>query len=333
MERSNNVNKLTSPTGQMSKADQLLSKLPPPTPLPTFVTDALNDPRPVQTSPILNATDMTSQNFHTPMFSPVITSKNEENLDIPTSASKEAGLDKTVKGEPASGRTDLFNWMKGSSSSIFSIVAEKAKNSVDAVLTTLDPQMKDALNSVNFESANVVVASEKEIVVSAVREGFQKVFGKAIVRGLEVPNQPFAAQLVGFSAGSKATRFCIDSVRLHVMKGPIVAFERFIAEPIESKWYEFGLLKLNDMERNIDLEVYTQSVPVPTSIVSLINDDTPKDYEYISTGFSIPVAHFMASNLKVHPSEWQEIMTGVSQRSSLLAASISLAMSYKNAIE
>jgi len=53
------------------------------------------------------------------------------------------------------------------------------------------------------------------------------------------------------------------------------------------------------MERNIDLEVYTQSVPVPATIVGLISDDTPKDYEYISTGFSIPVAHFMASNLKV----------------------------------
>lgn len=65
------------------------------------------------------------------------------------------------------------------------------------------------------------------------------------------------------------------------------------------RWYEFGLLKLNDMERNIDLEVYTQSVPVPATIVGLISDDTPKDYEYISTGFSIPVAHFMASNLKV----------------------------------
>lgn len=29
------------PTGKMSRADQLLSKLPPPTPLPSFVTDAL----------------------------------------------------------------------------------------------------------------------------------------------------------------------------------------------------------------------------------------------------------------------------------------------------
>jgi len=54
-------------------------------------------------------------------------------------------------------------------------------------------------------------------------------------RGLEAPDQPFAAQLVGFSAASIATRYCIDAVRLHVVKGPIVAFERFITEPIESK--------------------------------------------------------------------------------------------------
>lgn len=77
---------------------------------------------------------------------PVITNKNEENLDVPTNVSNEAGTDKTVKVEQASSRADLFNWMKGSSSTIFSMVAEKAKNSVDAVLTTLDPQMKDALN-------------------------------------------------------------------------------------------------------------------------------------------------------------------------------------------
>lgn len=65
---------------------------------------------------------------------------------MPTSLASDAGTDKTVKGEQPSNKGDLFNWMKGSSSSIFSMVAEKAKNSVDAVLTTLDPQMKDTLN-------------------------------------------------------------------------------------------------------------------------------------------------------------------------------------------
>lgn len=78
------------------------------------------------------------------VHSPVIASKTEENPEASTSPTEES--DKTAKGEQASGRADLFNWMKGSGSSIFSMVAEKAKNSVDAVLTTLDPQMKDALN-------------------------------------------------------------------------------------------------------------------------------------------------------------------------------------------
>lgn len=62
------------------------------------------------------------------------------------SSASDVGNDKTEKNEQPSSKGDLFNWMKGSSSSIFSIVAEKAKNSVDAVLTTLDPQMKDTLN-------------------------------------------------------------------------------------------------------------------------------------------------------------------------------------------
>lgn len=77
---------------------------------------------------------------------PVINNKSEENVDMPTSVASDTGTDKTVKDEQPSSKGDLFNWMKGSSSSIFSMVAEKAKNSVDAVLTTLDPQMKDTLN-------------------------------------------------------------------------------------------------------------------------------------------------------------------------------------------
>ncbi|XP_050542049.1 protein PRRC1-B-like isoform X2 [Daktulosphaira vitifoliae] len=310
--------------------DQLLSKLPPPTPLPSYVIDALNEGTPELNTSILQLNNMNNQNFHTPTFSPAISNRTETS-DITGDVTRKVEEFKDDQG--TNGKTDLFNWMRGSGSSIFSMVAEKAKNSVDAVLTTLDPQMKDASNALNFENTDVIIASEKEIVVSAVREGFQKVFGKCNVKGLESPNHPFATQLVGFSAATQATRYCIDAVRLHVPKGPIVAYEKFIVEPTDSKWYEFGLLKLHDLEKNIDLEIYTQSIPVPSSVVRLISDDTPKDYEHLSTGFSIPVAHFMASNLKVHPSEWQEVMTGISNRTLLLNASTSLAMWYKNALE
>lgn len=178
----------------MSRADQLLSKLPPPTQLPSFVTDALNgtwitflstlvvnvlflffrfrrasvgadesraghhghDGSKLSHSDVFVSTCTWTRRrvfalyccvrFH--VSRPVITSKNEETpLDVPASPSGETGTDKMVKGEQSSSKGDLFNWMKGSSSSIFSMVAEKAKNSVDAVLTTLDPQMKDALSS------------------------------------------------------------------------------------------------------------------------------------------------------------------------------------------
>lgn len=181
---------------KMSKADQLLAKLPPATQLPSFVTDALNGkrrPRSTRSSrrcryllffvfvlcrfqnPCAAVQPRAKRHEHDwsklphsyvfvstlncnkchgtlkppPVCSPrpVITSRNEEVLDS-TPASPGNESDKTsVKGaEQASGKGDLFNWMKGSSSSIFSMVAEKAKHSVDAVLTTLDPQMKDSLN-------------------------------------------------------------------------------------------------------------------------------------------------------------------------------------------
>jgi len=85
-------------------------------------------------------------NYNLFVHRPVITSKDEDNVELPTSPSNEAVTDKAAKNDQSSSKADLFNWMKGSSSSIFSMVAEKAKNSVDAVLTTLDPQMKDTLN-------------------------------------------------------------------------------------------------------------------------------------------------------------------------------------------
>lgn len=46
---------------------------------------------------------------------------------------------------PGSG---LFTWMKGAvaTGGILHRVAEKAKNSVDSVITTLDPQMKEYLS-------------------------------------------------------------------------------------------------------------------------------------------------------------------------------------------
>jgi len=51
----------------------------------------------------------------------------------------------SVGGDPNTGN-GLMSWMRGavgSGGQILSKVAEKAKNSMDSMITTLDPQMRD----------------------------------------------------------------------------------------------------------------------------------------------------------------------------------------------
>ncbi len=103
----------------------------------------------------------------------------------------------------------IFGWVKDTvgnkGSSLLNKVAEKAKNSMGSVITTLDPQMKDfickilhifvfCLNSeqvqnflLKFVLANapgyeLIVTSEKEVEVSSIREAFQSAFKRITVR-------------------------------------------------------------------------------------------------------------------------------------------------------
>lgn len=87
--------------------------------------------------------------------------------------------------------------MKGavSSGGILSKMAEKAKSSVDSMITTLDPQMREFIRKLNFITLlalhwilldsggdiDILVASGQEVKISAIREAFQSVFGKATV--------------------------------------------------------------------------------------------------------------------------------------------------------
>lgn len=84
--------------------------------------------------------------------------------------------------------------------SILAKVAEKARSSVDTMITTLDPQMKEFICKVQWNfilhmeemnkyfvldsggDIDIAVASSKELKVSSVREAFQTIFGKATVK-------------------------------------------------------------------------------------------------------------------------------------------------------
>ncbi|KAI4466972.1 hypothetical protein MML48_2g00000331 [Holotrichia oblita] len=230
----------------------------------------------------------------------------------------------------------FIGWMKGavSSGGILSKVAEKAKNSVDSMITTLDPQMREYIYSGG--DLDILVASQQEMKISAVREAFQAVFGKATVTGIAAQSNNIAPQPVGFAAGVKAAEERIQVVlrdsKVQQNPAPVVAIENFLLEVGEDKWYDLGVLILTDPMKQINLQTFTQMTPVPAAIVTLAQEDTPQDYALRWSGLEVTVGSLMGNNLHVHHSEWHQALTGVSRRELILMAAKTLATLYKNII-
>ncbi|KAF5302987.1 hypothetical protein FQA39_LY19049 [Lamprigera yunnana] len=181
---------------------------------------------------------------------------------------------------------------------------------------------------------DILVASEQEIKISPVREAFQGIFGKATVEGINVQSTNIAVQPVGFAAGIKSAEERIETVfkNLNVQGIPVVAIENFLLEVGEDTWYDLGVLILKDPLRQITLQTFTQMTPVPTALVSLAQEDTPSDYPFKWSGYSITIGSLMAKNLGVSRTEWHQALTGVSRRDIILLAAKTLASLYKTSL-
>ncbi|XP_013196466.2 protein PRRC1-like [Amyelois transitella] len=324
----------------------LLSSVAPPTQLPNFVTTSEAAPN-VPTGPVPVQPVIVQQAAPMPeieeTFSPAIPFSKGEPLmsirspeDSQTTQSPESlpastpEMDQIGDIMPGSG---IFTWVKGavSSGGLLHRVAEKAKNSVDSMITTLDPQMKEYLKSGG--DMYIVVASDKDVKVSPIREAFQTVFGKATVVGFSAQSDVTAEQPVGYAAAYAAAKQRIAHIRsTHSQltnNVPVVAVEGFLQEAISDKWYDLSLLVLSQPSLGIELQLQSQGTPVPAAAISAINAATPEHYQHSQTGFSVTVGSVMAASLQVPHAQWQEAATGVSRRDTLLLAARSLAGSYK----
>lgn len=65
------------------------------------------------------------------------------------------------------------------------------------------------------------------------------------------------------------------------------------------RWYDLGVLILNDPRRQITLQTFTQMTPVPASVVALAQEDTPNDYPLKWSGYAVTIGSLMAQNLQV----------------------------------
>lgn len=262
--------------------------------------------------------------FYQSKFSAAIPQNRGISVDNNDSLEKKETENNTWAGQ------SIIGWVKEtvSTNPILSKVAEKARSSVDTVLTTLDPQMKDIIYS--GEELEIYVTSYNEIKVSAVREAFQSVFGKATISATQTEQVKLAPQLVGFAAAFKAAKEKIDSV-LHGnrLRKPVIAVENFLLELEHDKWFELSFIQLYDVSNNINLEIFTQAVSIPLEIITHLRAETSPDYELKATGFSTTIGNVLNQNFGTVNDDWYQVVSGLSQREVLINAAKSIARIYK----
>ncbi|XP_062905159.1 protein PRRC1 [Mobula hypostoma] len=209
-------------------------------------------------------------------------------------------------------------------------VLDKTKHSVESMITTLDPGMAPYIKSGG--DLDILVTSNKEVKVAAIRDAFQEMFGLATVTG-EAGQSNIAPQPIGYAAGLKGAQERIDSLRRSGMmheKQVTVSVENFIAELLPDRWFDIGCLILEDPAHGIRLENFTQATPVPSEFVQQAQNLTPADYNLRWSGLMVTIGEVLERNIPhVSRTDWHIMYTGVSRRQMIYSAAKALAGMYK----
>jgi len=229
----------------------------------------------------------------------------------------------------------------------------KVQSSMETVITTLDPQMKDYIKSGG--QTCIVVASDKDVKVTPVRQAFQHVFGRATVFGVAVEgSSTIANQPVGFAAGRQAAQERISFVRNKAaeQQEPLVvlAVEGFLLEVNEDDWVEMSCLTLFDYGNSITLTTYTQPTNVIPAAVESMKTATPETDPKRWSGFAKTVGQAVEEEAAVAAAaasaagtdveggayatrkDWHLVNGGVARADLIKSAAISLAHQYQGVL-
>ncbi|XP_052100147.1 protein PRRC1-A-like [Mytilus californianus] len=313
-----------------------ISSVSPPTPLPAFMNvsssaekegsplstpqrpspgSAISTPGSAVATPVPSPATSSSIAAPAPIQSPYEASAQIEVPAemIPVSPQSPAGQDK-----------GLFGWISGNK------IMSKVKSSMETMITTLDPGMREIIKSGG--DIDIVVTSSNENKVGAVREAFQHVFGRATVSGVD-SQATTAAQPVGFTAGLKGAEERIQNLRQQGTISediPVVSLEGFIIETLPDRWFEMTCLILRDPSHRVELQTFSQPTPVPAEYILKAQDSTASDYPLRWSGLAKSIGQVIEeTNPHIGHSDWQNALTGISRRESLCMASRQLAFMYK----
>nr|CAI5852201.1 unnamed protein product [Callosobruchus analis] len=332
---------MTSPSTMSMPGGNILSNVPPPSALPdlslwsgsTPNNEAQENITPVVTTvpnpqddPQNVVSQLASMNINiNPIAAPIAEHfpTTQFSAAIPPSKGVQHGpvAQQPRQVELAEGSGGFMGMVKEafSSGGVLSKMAEKAKNSVDSIITTLDPQMSEYIHSAG--DTEVTVTSDNEEEVAAIRDAFHSVFGKAWVNGIKLNLPPRPAEAIGFEEGFKNAQEKL-TYSLKFRNTPTVAIENIILEQ-NNRYFDLSILVMRDIDKDITVETFTQATPIPVSqFVKNIENEKP-DCKSLRT------AEKLAIYLQDIP-EWQFEISGIPRKEVLLLAAKALVKVYKN---
>jgi hypothetical protein len=252
---------------------------------------------------------------------------------------------------------NVFYWTK--TKEIISEIAEKAKSSVDSVITTLDPGMKEYLYSGG--NVNIVVISDAECLVSPIRDSFQSAFGRATVNPvpsscLKTMSEYPIRLACGFHEATVVAQEKIKNLRqdkssvpqnqvVVVVQPTLVSFgemkepDENTNNPDSSSWFLTYCMLIEDPVLGVVIKCFSQFIPMDSDVVeSARKMNLPENFADKRLGFAASLDELMSYKLNFDPTRgfsdeygcfWLRKWAGIYETQMIHQLSLTLANSYR----
>ncbi|CAB4001848.1 PRRC1 [Paramuricea clavata] len=207
-------------------------------------------------------------------------------------------------------------------------LVKKTKDSVDSVITTLDPGMEDYLHKTDSDTINILITSTDEEIIDGIKDGFKQVFSHVLVRH-QASRSSLAPLPNSFSSALKSAKQRISNLRSSTPPEVglvVIAVEEFIAEIMPEMWFGMLCLCLDDSSQKLEVETFSQALALPNDVLKKLEELTPSTYSLRWSGLSVSLADVLQSN-------WTNFLAGVPKRQVVTLAAKTLAGQYRETVQ
>lgn len=258
-------------------------------------------------------------------------------------AGQQPSLQESIMNQltPTSPLLPSASWMNG----LLSRVAEKAKDSVDSVITTLDPGMREIIYSGGEVNIAAIIDSQEngKQLISAIRDGFIDIFGRVTMKGIQVTATPeLTGTIVGSDLAEKMCEDRITSIRSNMnhdlpQNQVVVTMQSFL-QKFSHSWYLLTAVYLHDPRDNSRLITHTQSIPIPCEAINWLECEKSSEQTHQDSIYpkSLKDWHRAKYNIQFDNSNestgesLEQSLTSITFEAMLRAASVALAKTYKS---